>query len=48
MATARVDAESETPADSPPQQSRGGGGLTERQKKAADEQKSRNEARVIA
>ena len=33
---------------SPPPPSRGGGGLTDRQKKQAEEQKARNEAKVIA
>ena len=43
MATADDD---KTP--SPPSPSRGGGGLTDRQKKQAEEQKARNEAKVIA
>ena len=37
-----------TPPASPPPQPRGAGGLTDRQKKAAEEQKARNEAKVIA
>ena len=37
-----------TPPASPPPQLRGVGGLTERQKKAEEEQKARNEAKVIA
>ena len=45
MATAYDD---KTPPPSPPPRDSGGGGLTERQKKAADEQKARNEAKVIA
>ena len=37
-----------TPSASPPPQPRGAGGLTDRQKKAAEEQKARNEAKMIA
>ena len=44
------DAEATPPASPspPPPQSRGSGGPTERQKKQAEEQKARNEAKVIA
>ena len=42
------DIEEASPPASPPPQSRGAGGLTERQKKAAEEQKARNDAKVIA
>ena len=53
MDEARVMAEGEeevgaTPSVTPPPLPRGAGGLTDRQKKAAEEQKARNEAKVIA
>ena len=44
-----ADVEEEVGATpSPPPQPRGAGGLTERQKRAAEEQKARNDAKVIA
>ena len=49
MATAIVDADDDkTPPPSPRPQSRGGGGLTERQKKAAEQQNARNDGKMIA
>ena len=47
---ARVMAEAEdvTPPASPPPLPRGAGGLTERQKKAVEEQQARNDKKVIA
>ena len=43
-----ADDDDKTPPPSPPQRDRSGGGLTERQKRQAEEQKARNEAKVIA